>query len=75
MNRKDYEADPCHCPECTQSGTSARPLRRDPKTGAWNHGEAARRYWASFDDFWARVKRVSKAKGMDEVTAKASETR
>lgn len=65
MNREDFEGKPCSCGECVQAQVSGKPIRRDPRTGAWLHGyklrrviEAEERFWKEFrDKFGKKVMR------------------
>jgi hypothetical protein len=53
MKLDDIEAPPCQCPECFQAGVTDRKQRRDPRSGAWLHGQALRRWWDAHDEFLA----------------------
>lgn len=64
MNRADYIGPPCACPECTQAGVTHRETRRDPRSGAWLHGYALRRWYDAFDRAQALWRRTLGEKAM-----------
>ncbi len=51
MKPVDYIGDCCECPECSQAGVSEKPIRRDPRSGAWMHGQALRRWYEAYENF------------------------
>lgn len=61
MKLADFEREPCQCERCVLAGVSDRPQRRDPRSGAWLHGDPLRRWYLAKEAFVALKQRITQS--------------